>query len=165
MAMTVGGVVRLPGEGSSLPGAAPGAQIVWKATVEDTEGAYSLQEFTVRPGQPGVPLHVHETEEEAFYILEGEVTFQIGDRAVRAPSGSFVLVPRGVVHGHTTTGTQPARWLAIFSPPGMGRYFEERAALVATTSPDAGQVDYSGLEPARHAALASKYRMRFVGEG
>ena len=154
-----GSVVLFPGAGRAVPD--PDIGIVWKATEEDTHGAYSLQEFTRPPGRLGVRSHVHHGEEEAFYVLEGEMTFTIGDRTVRATAGSFVLVPRGVVHTHRTTGTQPARWLAIVSPPGMGRYFEERAELVRGNPAPVGEVDYAGLEAKVHEALARKYHMEF----
>jgi quercetin dioxygenase-like cupin family protein len=153
-----GSVVLSPGAGRAIPD--PDIEIVWKATEEDTGGAYSLQEFTRPPRRPRVRSHVHYGEEEAFYVLEVEMTFTIGDRTVQATAGSFVLIPRGIVHAHRTTGTQPARWLAIVSPPGMGKYFEERAELVKAT-PSGVEADYAGLEIEVHEALAGKYHMEF----
>jgi mannose-6-phosphate isomerase-like protein (cupin superfamily) len=56
------------------------------------------------------------TKDEAFYVLEGEITFEVGTIVVPARAGTFVLAPRGVVHSHRNTGTTLARWLTIFSP-------------------------------------------------
>jgi quercetin dioxygenase-like cupin family protein len=89
---------------------------VWKATAHDTLGAYSLQESSTLPGGRGVQPHVHDTEDEAFYVLEGEITFEVGTIVIPARTGTFVLAPRGAVHSHRNTGTTSARWLTILSP-------------------------------------------------
>jgi mannose-6-phosphate isomerase-like protein (cupin superfamily) len=90
---------------------------VWKATAEDTLGAYSLQEFSAQPEESGVQPRVHHAEDEAFYVLEGEITFEVGTIVVPARRGAFILVPRGVLHSHRNTGKTFARWLAILAPP------------------------------------------------
>jgi uncharacterized RmlC-like cupin family protein len=59
--------------------------------------------------------------------LEGELTVRVGPRTITAPVGSFVVVPRGVVHQPSNPGTQPTRVLLIFSPRGMDHFFEEAA--------------------------------------
>ncbi len=95
-----------------------GMLITFKALGEETGGEYSLYEQPVPP-QVGVPPHIHHSETEAFYVLEGEFEFIRGDRAVRAGVGGFVHVPRGVVHGFTNVGTTPARFVAISTPGGL----------------------------------------------
>ena len=74
---------------------------------------------------------MHQGEEEGWYVLEGELTFRLGDQTVRAPAGSFVLAPRGMLHSFGNTGTQTAKYLELFSPPGMERFFADLAALSA----------------------------------
>jgi uncharacterized RmlC-like cupin family protein len=59
--------------------------------------------------------------------LEGELTVRVGLRKIVAPAGSFVVVPRGVVHQPSNPGTEPTRVLLVFSPGGMERFFEEAA--------------------------------------
>ena len=95
-----------------------GMLITFKALGEETGGEYSLYEQTVPP-QGGVPPHIHHSETEAFYVLEGEFEFLRDDRVVRAGAGEFVHVPRGIVHGFTNVGTMPARFLAIATPGGL----------------------------------------------
>jgi mannose-6-phosphate isomerase-like protein (cupin superfamily) len=95
-----------------------GMLITFKALGEETGGEYSLYEQTVPP-QLGVPPHIHHSETEAFYVLEGEFEFLRGDRAVKAGVGQFVYVPTGVTHGFTNVGTMPARFLAIATPGGL----------------------------------------------
>jgi mannose-6-phosphate isomerase-like protein (cupin superfamily) len=65
--------------------------------------------------------HVHKDEDDAFYIVEGEMTFVLGDREVAAPPGTFVLVPPGVEHGFRNDGTVPVRMLNIHAPAGFDR--------------------------------------------
>lgn len=72
---------------------------------------------------PGRELdeHVHAQEDDAFYIVEGEMTFVFGDRRVTAAPGTFVLVPPGVRHGFRNEGIRPVRMLNIHAPAGFDR--------------------------------------------
>jgi mannose-6-phosphate isomerase-like protein (cupin superfamily) len=65
--------------------------------------------------------HVHDSEDDAFYILEGEMTFMFGDAEARAGPGAFVLVPPGVEHGFRNDGDSPVRMLNIHAPGGFDR--------------------------------------------
>jgi quercetin dioxygenase-like cupin family protein len=104
-----------------------GGRMMVKVRDEDTTGAYSVHENTIPPGSPGPRPHIHRNHEEAFYVLEGELTVRAGARTITAPAGSFVVVPRGVVHQPSNPRPEPTRVLLIFSPAGMGRFFEEAA--------------------------------------
>ncbi|MDQ4129221.1 MAG: cupin domain-containing protein, partial [Actinomycetota bacterium] len=90
-------------------------------------GAYSVHDNTIPPGSPGPRPHLHRSHEEAFYVLEGELTLRAGSRKIAAPAGSFVVVPRGVAHQPSNPGTEPTRVLLVFSPAGMDGFFEEAA--------------------------------------
>ena len=61
----------------------------------DTGGHYGLLEVTAPAGAPGPPPHVHEREEEALYVVDGELDVQIAERTLHARAGTFALVPRG----------------------------------------------------------------------
>jgi mannose-6-phosphate isomerase-like protein (cupin superfamily) len=65
--------------------------------------------------------HVHADEDDAFYILEGELTFVLGDEEVDAPQGTFVLVPPGVEHAFRNDTDQVVRILNIHAPAGFDR--------------------------------------------
>jgi mannose-6-phosphate isomerase-like protein (cupin superfamily) len=65
--------------------------------------------------------HVHSEEDDAFYIVEGELTFLFGGQSVPAPPGTFVLVPPGIEHGFRNDGTEPVRMLNIHAPAGFDR--------------------------------------------
>jgi mannose-6-phosphate isomerase-like protein (cupin superfamily) len=73
--------------------------------------------------QPGRDLeqHVHDEEDDAFYIVEGEMTFLFGSDEALAPPGTFVLVPPRVEHGFRNDGDVPVRMLNIHAPGGFDR--------------------------------------------
>ncbi len=112
-------ITRGPGEGKSVW--VPGHQVTCKARGEETGGAYSLIDVTIIGEGP--PQHIHQVEDEAFYVLEGEVSVLRGDETISASPGAFVLVPRGTNHTIWNTGSTPARILGIYSPPGFEDYF------------------------------------------
>ncbi len=145
-------VFRTAGEGRAIEG----LPICIRADGGDTRGAYSVVESTIPPGRR-VPTHMHANEEEAWYIIEGEITFEIEGAKRAAPAGSFVLVPRGSAHGFSNETDSIARFLELFSPPGMERYFEERAQLASKADGD-----YAGVDPEAHALLAARYGMKFA---
>jgi quercetin dioxygenase-like cupin family protein len=104
-----------------------GGRMVLKALDQDTGGAYSLHENILPPNSPGPRPHIHHQHEEAFYVLEGELTMRIGKQTIMAPAGSFVVIPRGIVHQPSNRSPQPTRVLLIFSPAGMEHFFVEAA--------------------------------------
>src|SRR3712207_2731996 len=77
--------------------------MTFKATGEDTGGAYLLTDSVVPP-QGGPPPHVHNREDEAFWVLEGELEVSVGESGFRAGAGSFVHLPRGVPHSFRNSG-------------------------------------------------------------
>lgn len=120
------GVFVGPADGKDLTNPIGGAMVV-KLRNGDTAGAYCIHDNTIPPGSPGPRPHIHRRHEETFYVLEGELTVRVGSRKIVAPAGSFVVVPRGVVHQPSNPGAQPTRVLLIFSPVGMDHFFEEAA--------------------------------------
>jgi quercetin dioxygenase-like cupin family protein len=120
------GIFVGPEEGKDLTNPIGGGMVV-KIRDEDTTGAYSVHDNIIPPGSPGPRPHLHRHHEETFYVLEGELTVKIGPRKIEAPAGSFVVVPRGVVHQPSNPGAQSTRVLLVFSPAGMDRFFEEAA--------------------------------------
>ena len=82
----------------------------------ETEGSYVVLVGTFPPGEPGPPLHLHPHTDEAFYVADGEATFQLGDRELRVTPGGFVFVPRGTAHTVWNSGDGPVRGLIVISP-------------------------------------------------
>ncbi len=96
-----------------------------KATSADTNGHYSLVEAG---GAVGATPHVHHDREEAFYVIDGRVTFLAGDDRVTVEAGSFLVVPRGTMHGFRSEGD--ASLLIIHSPGGFERFFHETGRAI-----------------------------------
>ena len=83
---------------------------------------FTLGIIEIAPGRE-LEAHVHGDEDDAFYILEGEMTFLFGDEddEAVAPPGTFVLVPPGVRHGFRNPGPGPVRMLNVHAPAGFDR--------------------------------------------
>ncbi|MDP8922960.1 MAG: cupin domain-containing protein [Chloroflexota bacterium] len=146
-------IVLQPGEGKAVT--VLGDRYTYKAVGEQTGGAYGLVETTVPASSSGPPPHVHGGEDEALYVLEGQVTVLIGDRTLTVGAGSFAFVPRGMLHTFSNPGTQAARFLAIISPAGFEKAFEEMAEV----APSAGQPP----DMDRLIAIAEKYNLKIAG--
>jgi quercetin dioxygenase-like cupin family protein len=127
-----------------------GTDMTVLAAGEETGGAFGLIEQALPPGF-GPPPHVHHGEDEAFYILEGGVTFTCGGRTLRAEAGTFVFLPRDVAHTFHVDDDAPARLLQLNAPGGIERFFVE-AADAPDRPPDLDRV----------LALTGKYRFEIV---
>jgi len=98
-------------------------------TIGDSEGTFAIAEWTDAGGPPGparliAPLHVHHHEDEAWYVLEGSLRFQLGGQEVEAPAGAAVVGPRGVPHTFWNPGPDRARYLVVMAPDTL-RLIEE----------------------------------------
>lgn len=104
------------------------SSLAFKVTWADTGGNLFVIEHThLMPGT-GPALHLHFSQEEWFYVLAGEVAFQVGGERIHLRSGESVLGPRRVAHTFSAVGA-PAHLLIAFSPAGkMERYFTDAAA-------------------------------------
>jgi quercetin dioxygenase-like cupin family protein len=144
-------IVRHAGEGDVVD--VFGSPYTFKAVAADTAGAYTLVEQTMTGAPP--PLHIHDGEEEAFYVLDGELVVYLGEDRLTAGPGAFVLVPRGLPHTLQAAGGAPPRFLVIASPAGIDRMFAEIAARfpAADGPPD----------PVAVAELTARHGTRVVG--
>ena len=112
-----------------------GALAVIKATAADTGGQLSIVEVTEHPGAEA-PLHVHHRDDEGFWILEGEVTFEAGDQLIEASAGDYVFGPRDIPH-RFTVGPDGARMIWVLTPTGFEDFVDEVSvpAEAATVPP------------------------------
>jgi mannose-6-phosphate isomerase-like protein (cupin superfamily) len=106
-------VVVRPGEGHRV------GNVEFLARTADTP-RFTFGIIEIAPGRE-LETHIHDDEDDAFYIVEGEMTFTFGEDAVMASPGTFVLVPPGVEHGFRNDGTAGVRMLNIHAPAGFDR--------------------------------------------
>ena len=136
-----------------------GALAVIKATAADTGGRMTIVEMTEPPGAEA-PLHVHHREDEAFWILEGDVTLRVGDATIEATAGDYAFGPRGIPHAFTV-GETGCRMLFICTPGGLEdlvRDMSEPAATLTVPPPADAPPDLEWV-----ARVARKYGCDLVG--
>ncbi len=97
--------------------------MTWLAEGKDTNGQFSLVEVVARKGTEPPP-HTHSREDEAYYILEGEMTFQVGEQTIEAGPGDYVWLPRGIQHVPIAK-TPEIRVLAVITPAGLEEAFKQ----------------------------------------
>jgi mannose-6-phosphate isomerase-like protein (cupin superfamily) len=139
-----------PGQGHLLT--ARGNLLAFKAVAEQTGGDFSLMERTVPAGARMPPPHRHTNCSEAFFVLDGTITFLVDGSSLRGGPGDFLLVPRGAGHTFGNTSDGPVRLLVLHAP-AMDAYFEELHQLWSAVQPPAPAAEQElmrryGMEPA-----------------
>src|SRR5262249_10409378 len=125
---------------------------------EDTGGGYCLLEVSLAPGM-GVPRHTHTREDEAYYVLTGELEVIVGEERFVLREGDSLIAPRDIPHQLRNSGSAENHYLLMFSPSG----FEEFMKATAVPAPDNA---VAPTEPPAAAVrnvfeLAASYGIRF----
>jgi quercetin dioxygenase-like cupin family protein len=153
-----GAIHLLKGEGHSLWLA--GELYTEKAVGKETGGAFALAEATT-PAGGGPPPHIHHREDEAIYVLEGELEFMVEGETIKAGAGSFLYVPRGTLHTYRNVGTGPARYLGMVTPAGLEKFFEE-VGVPTATSGKSSPPPFEQEDVDRLLAVAPKYGLEIL---
>jgi quercetin dioxygenase-like cupin family protein len=124
------------------------------ASAGDTKGAVGAV-HVASPRGAGPPLHVHQREDEAFYILDGDYRVYVGDDTIKASPGTWVWGPRGVPHGYQID-SERGRHLSLTMPGGFEAFFEEVAAIATPTADPRSEMG-------RLAAVAARYGVELLG--
>ena len=108
---------------------------------EDTGGAYCLLDLRVAPGL-GVPRHTHRREDEAYFILSGELEAIVGDEVFTLRAGETLIAPRNIPHELRNSGNVANHYLIMFSPAGFEEFLKATSVpaaedAVAPTKPPA----------------------------
>ncbi len=148
-----------PGEGKIVWAA--GDHYTFKVTGLDTGGTYSLFEGSVPP-QAGPPPHFHQREIEAFYILEGELTFHSQAGSVTAGPGTYVHIPKNLLHTFKNESNRPVRMLAIVAPAGMEGFLEDIGYTVYDRTSSPAPITPADVE--KILAIAPQYGIGIVLE-
>ena len=102
----------------------PGELMTFLITGEESGGAIFMSEISVAPGG-GTPPHIHHHEDEAFRLLEGTLTIQVGGDTITASAGDFAFLPRGIAHSFKNAGDCDAKALVLITPAGLEGFFTE----------------------------------------
>lgn len=126
-----------------------GAEFVVRASADTTGGAFSIVE-EIAPLD--TPRHVHQREDELFFVLEGEHVFEVGDEAFRVGPGGLAFGPRGVPHAQRRIVPRTGRVLTMCSPAGFEGFFRELAAAEREGS----------IGPAVYARVSGRYGITWL---
>ncbi len=122
--------------------------ILFKAVPRETNGGLLIIEHkNLMKGGP--PRHFHLHQEEWFYVMEGEVLFQVGDSRTTLRAGESILGPRGIPHAFSGVGEKPAHMLIAFTPAGKMEEFFRYVAV-----PNGPKMD---------AEVFARFEMQYVG--
>jgi mannose-6-phosphate isomerase-like protein (cupin superfamily) len=125
-----------------------GIEIIVRASGASTGGAFSVIE-EVDPID--TPLHIHQNEDELWYVLEGEHVVQVGDEEFPVGPGDVVFAPRGVPHAQRRVIERTGRHVALFSPPGFEGFFRDLA-----------EAESDGADMSEAYAAATKYDLTWL---
>ena len=134
-----------------------GALMILKAAGDQTNGNFAFLDQRV-PGGYAVPQHIHHTEDEAWYVLEGNVTFYCGNETLAAEPGSWVFLPRDTIHAFKV-GPDGGRLLTISAPAEFANFVKaagQPAPKLVIPPPEPPDID-------RLASVAAKYGIEIVG--
>jgi len=121
-----------------------------------TGGTLSVMEFTDPEGH-APPLHVHEGEDEIWIVLDGEITFFVGDDRYDLQAGAVAHGPRGVPHSYLVRSPD-ARLVAAFGPAGIENWFTANSSPVSDVNDAPASFDIEAI-----IASAEAYRLRVAG--
>jgi quercetin dioxygenase-like cupin family protein len=110
-------------------------QIAYKVSGQDTKGGlFIFEQVSLRKGGP--PRHLHHSQEEWFYVMDGEYVFEVGEERMRLRAGDSLLAPRNVPHVWAYVGETPGKILIGFQPAGKMETFFQEAAKIADFAAD-----------------------------
>ena len=144
-------IIRASGEGEKRWWSGGGMH-TWKATVEETGGAFQLFEDVMGAGK-ATPMHAHPDVDETLYILEGEIMVNIDGETHHVGAGGTVIAPRGVAHAFCVT-SETARMLCFQTPgnAGAAAFFKNASDPAGTDDNGSGPVDFGRvMESARQS--------------
>jgi quercetin dioxygenase-like cupin family protein len=134
-------IVRQEGEGERM-WFAGGGEFTWKATAEETGGAFLLLEDRMARGKT-TPLHLHPNEDETIYVLDGEILVHFEGEEHRVGRGGLFVAPRGLPHAFMVV-SETARILGL-QTPGTGEAFYRDAGEPVDEDTDFSRADFARL--------------------
>ena len=115
----------------------------WKATAEETGGAFLLFEDQMERGKT-TPLHLHREADEMMYVLDGEILMHIDGKEHRVGAGGLAVAPRGVPHAFLVL-TEAARLLCLHTPGCYQAFYMDASEPISAEGPASGPVDFDRI--------------------
>ena len=135
-----------------------GGHFTTKLRGDEAEARFALVEAVVsRSGEP--PMHIHHREDEAWYVLDGQMTFHVDDEQMVAQPGDFVFAPRGLPHSFTVD-KEPTRVLLIATPAGFEKFAAGLGIPAESDDPPAG---LAVPGPEVLGPIAERYGIEIIG--
>lgn len=106
------------------------------------------------PSGSMIAPHIHQDEEESYYILEGSLTMQLNDREFKVQAGDFVHIPAGTVHGYRNESNQPTRFLAWVVGGELDQFFLTMGEQIRSLPEDMPKLP----------AILQRYNIALVGD-
>ena len=129
---------------------------------EDSGGRLGMALVTQPPGT-ATPLHHHTREAEAFFLLDGSMTYRAGDETFHLSAGDFIWLPSGLPHAFRLTGTTPVRFLGLTAPGDLMALYDEVGIPAAERRiPGVDGLSMSE-EISRWNEVAPRYGLQVVG--
>lgn len=122
---------------------------------EDTGGSLTMYEYTAPPGYPGPAFHLHQDEDEAFFVLDGTLTLRAGSDTVDLGPGGFAWGPRGIPHGFGNAGDDPVRFICVVVPGNLEQMLVEIADYASSAAPT--------INPARMMEINRRHGLEVIG--
>jgi quercetin dioxygenase-like cupin family protein len=123
---------------------------------EDTGGTYSFIEAKVFPGGGPIP-HIQTREHEGFYVVEGQIIFNVDEQRIEAKPGTFVNIPPNVLHSFKNETNENAKLIIVLSPAGLEQFFVETGLEVSNNSVKPPPLNDEQTQ--KFVSSASKYGM------
>jgi quercetin dioxygenase-like cupin family protein len=133
-----------------------GLPTLMRSTGETTNGAFGLMEHWSMPPGFASPYHTHHLEDEAFYVLEGELAVVVDGKWLTAGPGTYVFGPREIPHGFKVVGDIPVRMLLLCAPAGFEHFVLELGEAATDLPP-------SPPDMAKLMTVAAKYKIDILG--
>jgi quercetin dioxygenase-like cupin family protein len=125
-------------------------------------GSLDLALVTQPPGT-ATPLHRHSNEAEAFYLLDGTMTYRAGDETFHLAAGDFIYLPRNVPHAFRVTGTSPIRFLGVVDPGGLFDFYDEVGIPAAERRLPGDDGQSLEIEIPRWNEISPRYGVSVIG--
>ncbi len=128
-----------------------GLKITEKIMSEQTKGAYAVI-ISKTPPQGGPPVHLHQHEDELFYILAGKYRFLCGTDTIMAEKGSLVHLPKGLPHSFKNLGDSTGIMMNTITPGGFEHFFEDINTITQNGT----------FSPSKVDSIAQIYGLTFI---